>query len=754
VAIKLNATDIQIPVFWQVGDLELGTYDCGPLVDYVVKGQVIPPKGATFGPRTINDKTKAGTITVGDKTISICLAGKPVGLVSLRSGDTPATVIWGGSTLRITEVSPPSSIWADDGAGQEGADNPNKGTTSRYWLNWVKQAIDPLTGQPVNVKEGDQQRIPGVDLGLQYMGYGTPYEGRPREVTVRVFSNDPDNRAHRPFSKMFEFQNVTARITDFNGRALPGAFYQLIDAQTGKSAAWSYAGPDGRIIPMPIRKPGGVFIQRVTYLGFGPNGEPTWPVNSFTKWPVAYDSREDETTQETQKPDIPIGFTYTGEAGPWPTGTGWLRSDACAIVGDGVFNYTTRVLTDMASCPPAGWGRSFDVITRIFDLRVRFVYGAAQRPVETDFAFSSPDLALPAEFKITSKELGRKSVLEVKRLVRGTYDVVAYWPDLDKEIVGSKTLDVSRVNVGTVEGVVVLALTDVSFTVVDRQGRILKGAEIEIAPGELLRPNSYERRPDGVIVVLTIPEGRTYTFTVKWQSEFGTTATATVRDTPAGLQSRGSIVVPVDDVSIKVVDFDGRPVAGAAIKFAGKDVGSTDSQGVIIVGQVPLDNDYTISVSKEGTEIGSDRVRFTASRTSATIQAGVYDITVLVKGAAGQPIQGALVELIKGGTTIARAATDASGTAVFAKVVGADYTVRAAYEQFSSTASLAKGTRSAQITLDLYTVLLGVPMTFATFLALIIGLILLVIVVVVIVSEYIRWRGRRLGIYPAAPPKK
>jgi hypothetical protein len=247
------------------------------------------------------------------------------------------------------------------------------------------------------------------------------------------------------------------------------------------------------------------------------------------------------------------------------------------MVGDGVFNYTTRVLTDMASCPPAGWGRSFDVITRIFDLRVRFVYGVAQRPVETDFAFSSPDLALPAEFKITSKELGRKSVLEVKRLVRGTYDVVAYWPDLDKEIVGSKTLDVSRVNVGTVEGVVVLALTDVSFTVVDRQGRTLKGAEIEVAPGELLRPNSYERRPDGVIVVLTIPEGRTYTFTVKWASEFGTTATAAVRDTPAGLQSRGSIVVPVDDISVKVVDFDGRPVAGAAIKFAGQDVGSTDS---------------------------------------------------------------------------------------------------------------------------------------------------------------------------------
>jgi hypothetical protein len=527
VAIKLNATDIEIPVFWQVGDRELGTYDCGPLLGYTVKGSIIPPAGATFGATTFERTTTAGTIRVGDKTINICLAAKPVGLVSLKSGDTPSTVIWGGSRLRITEVSPPSSIWADDGAGQDGPDNPNKGTTSRYWLNWVKQAIDPLTGKPVNVKEGDQQRIPGVDLGIQYMGYGTPYEGRPREVTVQVFSNDPDNRAHRPFIKMFEFQNVSARITDFNGRALPGAFYQLIDAQTGKSAAWSYAGPDGRIIPMPIRKPGGVFIQRVTYLGFGPNGEPTWPVNSFTKWPVAYDSREDETTQETQKPDIPIGFTYTGEAGPWPTGDGWLRSNACTMVGDGVFNYTTRVLTDMASCPPAGWGRSFDVITRIFYLALRFVYGDAQRPANPAYTFKAPGITLPDEFTIS----GQGELLEVKRVVRGTYEVVAKWPDANGVEVGRKTIDVSRSNVGTIEGTIVLALRDASFSVVDRQGRILKGARDRVALTKLMRPNSYELDQTVLYYSPYLKVEHTPSQS-SGQSEFGTTATGSrPRDT-------------------------------------------------------------------------------------------------------------------------------------------------------------------------------------------------------------------------------
>jgi hypothetical protein len=48
----------------------------------------------------------------------------------------------------------------------------------------------------------------------------------------------------------------------------------------------------------------------------------------------------------------------------------------------------------------------------------------------------------------------------------------------------------------------------------------------------------------------------------------------------------------------------------------------------------------------------------------------------------------------------------------------------------------------------------GVPFTFSAFLGLIIGLIILVIVLVIISSEYIRWRGRRLGIYPPPPPKK
>jgi hypothetical protein len=62
--------------------------------------------------------------------------------------------------------------------------------------------------------------------------------------------------------------------------------------------------------------------------------------------------------------------------------------------------------------------------------------------------------------------------------------------------------------------------------------------------------------------------------------------------------------------------------------------------------------------------------------------------------------------------------------------------------------------RAVEISLPPYMEIAGVPFTFAAFLGLIIGLIILVIVLVIILTEYARWRGRRLGIYPPPPPKK
>jgi hypothetical protein len=173
----------------------------------------------------------------------------------------------------------------------------------------------------------------------------------------------------------------------------------------------------------------------------------------------------------------------------------------------------TTIPESFATCPPAGWGRSFDVITRIFDLRLRFVYGDAQRPVDPAYTFTAPSLALPDQFTIS----GQGAIFEAKRLARSTYDIVAKWPDANGVEVGRRTVDISRSNVGTVEGTVVLALRDVSFTVVDRQGRPLSGARVSVSPN-LMRADDVQLRPDQIFTLLRIPDGRTYDFTVEWTS--------------------------------------------------------------------------------------------------------------------------------------------------------------------------------------------------------------------------------------------
>jgi hypothetical protein len=260
----------------------------------------------------------------------------------------------------------------------------------------------------------------------------------------------------------------------------------------------------------------------------------------------------------------------------------------------------------------------------------------------------------------------------------------------------------------------------VVLSIVDRQGRPLEGTRLSITPD--LGVEMLSRPTDGKFM-LKLLEDVTYDLTVEWTSLYGAVARVSIRGTPTDLQTR--VTMPVDDVTVRVVDLDGRPVEGATVKFAGKNVGSTDSHGVITLGEVPLDNDYTIVVTKNGVEIGGGVVRFTDSRTSVTIQTNIYDVTVLVRGAAGQPITGAKVELNKGGAVIRTGITDISGQVRFEKVVGDDYTVETRFEQFTASRDLPKGTRSAILTIDLYTVFLGIPVTFSTFIVLLIVVVTL-----------------------------
>jgi hypothetical protein len=122
--------------------------------------------------------------------------------------------------------------------------------------------------------------------------------------------------------------------------------------------------------------------------------------------------------------------------------------------------------------------------------------------VGPSYELSAPSLALPDQFKVR----GQGAILEAKRVVRGTYDVLARWPDGRGVEIGLVTVDVDGSNV---VGTVVLALRDVSFSVVDKQGRQLSGARISVSP-KLMRDEDMHLTPDTVFTLLRIPDGRVY----------------------------------------------------------------------------------------------------------------------------------------------------------------------------------------------------------------------------------------------------
>jgi hypothetical protein len=154
----------------------------------------------------------------------------------------------------------------------------------------------------------------------------------------------------------------------------------------------------------------------------------------------------------------------------------------------------------------------------------------------------------------------------------------------------------------------------------------------------------------------------------------------------------------------------------------------------------------------------------TTSRSSTEFRVlyGLGSIKVIVRGAAGQTLAGARVDLLSGGALVGTAVTDEKGEATFTGLAEGTYTVKVDWKTFKDEKTvtltesdiMAKVPKTVEFALPPFTEIAGVPLDFGTFVALIVGIVLLVIVLAIIISEYVRWRGRRLGIYPPPPPKK
>ncbi|MCD6260580.1 MAG: hypothetical protein J7J28_02155, partial [Thaumarchaeota archaeon] len=683
------------------------------------------------------------------------------GKVVLSSGDTVDKVFWVGMTIRY-RVEPPEKF---------------KDMTHAYYpdeepSHWAIAQIDTW--------------FTSVPEGLLCNGLCT---------YSKLYQRS------KPYVVEVDYTAVTARVTDYNGRPVVGALVQLWDKASGKLAAysktvdytweakpvnmtgfWATHGLDMATgeVKIPFQEKARVFGG----MGFT-------RLMNVTVGPVAFDVNNDDDTDDAGEslpfrgvpPSVaremgvnPSYVTYIVRVFWTPPGT--VKDGALyphpeikgrtAKVYDSEEDETTwklllprhiaywpevarelwvyEIRTDEA--PTGALVKEHkDAHAAIFDVKAKFVYDVNKEPPALDITFSGQGVSVSA--KDTS--------IEVVGLVRGTYTIEAKFKG---ELVARTPIDLSNVNVGTVTRSIPVALTDVSFRAVDMLGRVLKDATVSVTP------DIYAEKPSnlgGIITIRAMVTTKLYTFKISWASPvYGTEASVTIADTPEGLKARKVIELPVGTVTVSVVDTKGRPISGAEVTF-GKVTKKTDAAGKAYFEGVPLEKEgagisYDVTVKREGFVVFSGTETVSRARTTITEIGELFTIRVRVVGAAGQGLPFAKVVIKRAGAEIGTYTTDEGGFLEVPKMALSDYTVEAEWKGFRGSATISKedlkAGRAVEISLPPYTEIAGVPLTFGALLALIIGFIILVIVIVILLSEYIRWRGRRLGIYPPPPPKK
>ncbi len=728
------------------------------------------------------------------------------GVGEVRSDPTdPRKVLWAGLTVRY-RVEPPSWLINVNDA------------------KWK----DLLGARNVQVVEyGGYAPDPRPSIGAYYPDE-VPTHWAIREIDTRLIGGwcfglctafIDGRQQSKPFVINVDYTIVTVRALDFNGRPLRGAFVEIVERASGRIAGWSYTFGSTwtrqpidlqtlysfhRVALLPARTVGGDGYTEFMPVAVGP-----WN----------YDANNDDRVDASgYRGDDPRTPSAEGTALQYIVRVYWAATDAnpdnangdlraiwpfidpqkpftTTEAGQSVRKYHVKVYdsdfdeTDERAKTlvvpidamieirkPSELiskydGKHRDVTTAVFDLKVLLNYEGKTLP---------KDLKTKIEVWVFKKtgavsELALRfrggptiDTVTVNKLPRGVYEVrVVLVPTGD--VIFTRTFDISTVNVGTVQAEASLPFTDLSFEVTDLRGRPLpiSDTQVTVEPRELFE---VVKVAGNVVTIVALREGAPVTVTVRYSSPvYGTSADASITDSAAGFKTRllggRTLQLPVDDVTVTVVDRQGRPIGGAVVKLGQAPAKSTGGDGRAVFERVPLESagrgiTYPLSVTISGVEVtpaDARSVELSTARTSITVLGELFSLPVRVIGQLGQGLEGANVRVVKGAVTVASSSTDSGGFAQFDRLVLDTYTVVANYKGYSqevsvSSADLQAG-RVVEITLPVYTELLGIPMPLSTLLALIIGLILLVVVLAIIVSEYRWWRGRRLGVYPPAPPK-
>jgi hypothetical protein len=733
------------------------------------------------------------------------------GLVTVSSNPAdPTKVLWSGMTIRY-RVEPPSwMLNVNDAKWKSLLDA--RGVTYVEYAGYTPD-------QRVSVGAYFPDEVP-THFALKKISTTIDEDGYCFGLCVAYFPEEGRTRS-KPFIVNVDYTIVTVRALDFNGRPLRGAFVEIVERASGRTAGWSYTFGSTwtrqpidlqqlydyhRVALLPARTVGGDGYTEFMPVAVGP-----WN----------YDANNDDKVDASgYRGDDPSTPTVEGTALQYIVRVYWAATDkspdnangdliaiwpfidpqkkfTTTEAGVSVTKYHVKVYdsdideTDAAAKTlvvpidsnvlvrkPSEWiykydGKHRDVTTAVFDFKLLLNYEGKSLPEDVKSRLDVKVYRkLGGATELALKFVGGPAIdtVTVNKLPRGVYEVEVIFKPTGA-IIFKKTFDISIVNVGTVQAEASLPFTDLTFEVTD-----LRGRPLTVAPGDVkVDPKEFYsgdvRVAGNVVVISALLKVAPVTITVEYKSAvYGTSANAVITDSAEGLKTRllggRTLQLPVDDVTVTVVDAKGAPIGGAVVKLGAAPAKTTGGDGKAVFEKVPLEKDgagitYTLSVTRDGVEVTPDADRsqtLSTARTSITVIGQLFSLRVRVIGAAGQGLVGATVEIVKApDIVVASASTDEGGFAEFDRLVLSDYTVRATYKGYPDTKTatrddLLKG-KVIEIQLPPYTEIFGVPITFSTLLALIIGLILLVLVIAIIISEYRWWRGRRLGVYPPAPPK-
>jgi hypothetical protein len=283
---------------------------------------------------------------------------------------------------------------------------------------------------------------------------------------------------------------------------------------------------------------------------------------------------------------------------------------------------------------------------------------------------------------------------------------------------------------------------DMAMSFNDAQGRPLKNVHVLLEEWGI----SGFTDESGTLLFQKMPR-ISYRLTAEWVSRYGSKAvvkTTVTEDTV--------IVMPVYDIVLRLLSPSGRPLANAEVYLEGVCLGKADGDGEALATQVPSGN-YTVSAKWLGSDLVFQKIGVSTGGEITVTPSNMHSLTVMVRGAQGQALEGAGVVITRDGFELARVLTDKGGNAEV-ELPDGEYAVEVSYGQFLGRKQVSLTRDSfARFDLDVFIEILGVGMTLSQTILLMLAIMIVVIAIAIILHEYHVYRRKKLPELFAGVPR-